>query len=400
MKLPKLVVALAERLAELGGTTYLAGGPVRDHHLGRVPKDFDLEVHGVEEERLAQTLTEFGRVNAVGRSFGVYKLSVEGLELDVALPRRDSKVGPGHRGIQVAGDPWMGPKEACRRRDLTINAMLYGVLSHETVDPYGGLKDLKARVLRHVDPQTFVEDPLRALRVVQFAARLEFDVAPELKQLCREAAIAELPSERILIELDKLLLQARRPGAGIRLLEELDIRSRLFPGLSLDGVDHVVDRAAAQEAHRPLRDALMLAAMLHRTADPEAVLERLNVHTRARWPLRRRVLEALAAERVQTDTELRCLADVLPVELPIRLWWAIDPGWRPDALAWAGRVGVRDGPLPRLVGGEQLKELGIPLGPSIGVHMAAVREAQTAGEVCTTEEALLLVKQRLVSRQS
>ena len=195
MKLPPVLRTIAKRIAELGGTTYLAGGPVRDHHLGRTPKDFDLEVHGLPEDLLARTLAEFGKVNAVGRSFGVYKLTVDGEELDVALPRRDSKVGPGHRGIQVAGDPWMGTTEACRRRDLTINAMLYDVLSAETIDPFCGQDDLENKLLRHVDAATFVEDPLRALRVVQFAARLEFQVSPELKLLCRETALGELPAD-------------------------------------------------------------------------------------------------------------------------------------------------------------------------------------------------------------
>jgi len=395
MKLPAIVHTIAERVAELGGTTYLAGGPVRDHHLGRTPKDFDLEVHGLTEEVLASTLEEFGRVNAVGRSFGVYKLSVGGEDLDIALPRRDSKVGPGHRGIQVAGDPWMGTTEACRRRDLTINAMLYDVLTAQTVDPFGGREDLENKVLQHVDPATFVEDPLRALRVVQFAARLEFEVTAELKELCRETAIDELPAERILNELEKLLLQAARPGPGIELLVELEIQQRLLPDLELDGVAEVVDRAAAQDCEPPLRDGLMFAAFLHRSTRPEATLERLRLHTRLGWPIRRRVLDTLNAKRAADDTSLRRLADELPVELPIRLWWAIDPSWCPDALDRAASLGVREGPLPQLVGGEDLKALGIQPGPALGKHLAAVREAQTAGRVSTQAEALALVGGRL-----
>ncbi len=398
MKLPPVLRTIAKRIAELGGTTYLAGGPVRDHHLGRTPKDFDLEVHGLPEDLLARTLAEFGKVNAVGRSFGVYKLTVDGEELDVALPRRDSKVGPGHRGIQVAGDPWMGTTEACRRRDLTINAMLYDVLSAETIDPFCGQDDLENKLLRHVDAATFVEDPLRALRVVQFAARLEFQVSPELKLLCRETALGELPAERILTELEKLLLQAARPGRGIELLVELGIQERLLPELALDGVAEVVDRAAAQDCEAPLRDGLIFAAFLHRSTSPEATLDRLRLHTRLGWPIRKRILETLNAERSVEDTALRRLADELPVELPIRLWWAIDPSWCPDALDRAESLGVAQGPLPHLVAGKDLKALGISPGPAFGEHLAAVREAQTAGRVSTQAEALALVRGRL--RQS
>lgn len=395
MKLPPVVVDIARAVERKGGTAYLAGGPVRDHHLGRPPKDFDIEVHGVPEDDLAKLLKAFGRVNAVGRSFGVYKLTVDGEELDVSLPRRDSKVGPGHRGIQVAGDPWMDLTEACRRRDLTVNAMLYGILSGETVDPFGGLTDLKARVLRHTDRTTFLEDPLRALRVVQFAARLEFDVHPDLKAMCRDAAIEELPAERLVIELDKLLLKAARPGLGVQLLEDLDIRGRLFPQLDLTGVPEVVDRAAAMEVSSPERDALMYAALLHRCPTPETVLDRLHVHTRAKYPLRRMVLAALAVERPDDSTALRRLADVVPVSLPIRLWWAIDPSWWPDALDEAEHAGVRHGPLPALLGGRELQGLGLSPGPAIGTHLRALREAQTAAQVSTLAEALAFIRDRM-----
>lgn len=396
LRVPEVVVAIAQAVQAQGGVAYLAGGPVRDHHLGREPKDFDLEVHGIPEDDLARLLGTFGTINAVGRSFGVYKLKVQGEEFDVALPRRDSKVGPGHRGIQVAGDPYMGTTEACRRRDLTINAMLYSVLSSETVDPFGGIADLNARVLRHTDPQTFLEDPLRALRVVQFAARLEFTVDPELQQMCRQAAIEELPAERLVTELDKLLLLATRPSYGVELLVEFDIARRLFPEMVLDGVPEVVDRAASRAVQGHARDALMYAALLHRS-DPVAILDRLKLHTRGGYPLRRHILAMLAAQRPTDATDLRRLADLLPVALPIQLWWAIDPNWWPEALTAAAEAGVADGPLPTLLGGGDLKALGVSPGPAMGQHLRALREAQTAGRVLTVDDAQTFVRERVAT---
>ena len=129
--------------------------------------------------------------------FGVYKIKLGNLDVDVSIPRRDSNIGPGHRGIEVSGDPNMSIEEASRRRDLTVNAMLYDPPEAILIDPQNGIKDLEKRLLRPVDPDTFLEDPLRAIRAVQFAARLEFDASPSLIELCKDATLEELPAERI-----------------------------------------------------------------------------------------------------------------------------------------------------------------------------------------------------------
>src|SRR5512139_1707898 len=164
LELPPGLVRLLAALRAAGGRPYLVGGAVRDELLGLPVKDYDVEVFGLPQERLEPVLAGHGRVDAVGQAFRVYKLSgVEGVEgsLDVSVPRRDSKVGPGHRGITVEGDPALPIEEAARRRDFTINAMLFDPAGAELVDPWGGRRDLEARVLRAVDPRTFVEDPLR-----------------------------------------------------------------------------------------------------------------------------------------------------------------------------------------------------------------------------------------------
>lgn len=397
--LPPLVFTLAEAVAQAGGRAYVVGGWVRDLHLGLPCKDIDVEVHGLPEAALEVLLGRLGRVNAVGRSFGVFKLSAPGVELDVSLPRRDSKVGPGHRGIAVEGDPQMGVVEAARRRDLTVNALLYDPLTRQTLDPFGGLQDLADRLLREVDPRTFEEDPLRALRAVQFAARFGFTLAPSLAALCRAAPLGELPVERVRGELDKLLLKAPRPSVGLRWLSELGLAAQVLPELAphLDAArEAAVDRAAA---HREALDgegerlALMLGALLHplEPIQVERSLDRLGVHTVLRHPTRAVILDLLrrVPHQPPDDAALRALADRVPVGLLLRLADALHPGQGfPAALERARALGVEVGPLPRLVQGADLHALGVPQGPRMGALLAQLRREQHQGRLATREQAL------------
>lgn len=388
--LPPLVQELAQRVAEAGGRAYVVGGWVRDLHLGLPSKDIDVEVHGLEPAALEGLLAGLGRVNAVGRSFGVYKLTTPRAELDVSVPRRDSKVGPGHRGIAVEGDPRMGVHEAARRRDLRVNALLYDPLTGQTLDPFGGLEDLRARVLREVDPQTFAEDPLRALRAVQFAARFGFGISPSLAALCRQAPLQELPAERVWGELEKLLLKAPQPGEGLLWLGRLGLAEKVLPDLSplvspalAAALDHAArQRDALEEPGEQV--ALMLAALLHPLA-PDAVertLDRLGVHSLHRTPVRPTVRALLAAlpAAPPDDTALRTLADSLVVELLLRLAHALRPqaGFM-AALDRARALGVHRQPLPRLVVGADLRRLGLAPGPALGAVLTRLREEQLAG---------------------
>lgn len=392
------VVRLALAVRKAGGRALLVGGWVRDRALGIQSKDLDVEVHSLDEDRLAEILRRMGRVNVVGRSFGVYKLTVGAHTLDVSLPRRDSKVGPGHRGIAISGDPHMGIVEAARRRDLTVNAMLYDPLTGETLDPHGGLVDLAARRLREVDPTTFLEDPLRALRAVQFAARFEFTMTESLRALCRVAPLMELPAERVVWEIEKLLLKAPRPSDGLKLLVELDLLPQVFPGLVglvTPRLLETLDRAALEreglhtEAERL---TVMWAALLSPfTGDPLLIaLDRLGLHTHNKYPLRARVIDALreAKPAPLTDADLRRLADVLPLPILLRVRAArfAEAPSAPD-LRRADVLGVLDGPLPRLLNGGDLARLGVPPGPQMGALLDAARDAQTRGELHSREDA-------------
>src|ERR687886_2810917 len=154
---PEKILRLARAVRDAGGRALLVGGCVRDRLMGREAKDWDVEVYGVEPAVLRELLDRLGRVNVVGEAFTVYKL---GRDLDVSLPRRERKSGRGHRGFVIEGDPAMSFEEAARRRDFTINAILFDPLTGEHVDPFGGQADLQKRALRAVAPETFVEDSL------------------------------------------------------------------------------------------------------------------------------------------------------------------------------------------------------------------------------------------------
>lgn len=222
------IVELAETIKAAGGRALLVGGCVRDELMGVAPKDWDLEVYGIEPEKLKKILESFGPVYTVGEAFTVYKL---GSDLDVSTPRREKKIARGHKGFAVEGDPAMSFEEACKRRDLTINAILKDPLTAEIIDPYSGGEDIKRKVLRMVSAETFAEDSLRVLRAAQFAARLEFDIEKETVEACKNIDLGDLPAERIWGEMEKLLMKAQKPSIGLKWFYELGVVEQLFPEL-------------------------------------------------------------------------------------------------------------------------------------------------------------------------
>ena len=209
---------IAQAVRERGGRALLVGGWVRDRLLGIASKDIDLEVFGLPPGELREALERFGDVNAVGESFKVYKVA----GIDVAIPRRDSKIGSGHRGFEITGDPFMPVEEAARRRDFTVNAIAFDPLTNEYLDPFEGRLDLlERRTLRHVDARTFGDDSLRVFRGVQFAARFGLTMDEGTKALARRIPLDDLPAERIWGEVEKLLLLAPRPSEGFTLALDL-----------------------------------------------------------------------------------------------------------------------------------------------------------------------------------
>jgi tRNA nucleotidyltransferase (CCA-adding enzyme) len=200
---------------------FLVGGCVRDSLLGLpTGKDFDVEVFGVAYESLLKALSRWGRTDLVGRSFGVVKLTTgSGHTYDFTVPRKDSKVAPGHKGFAVEFDPAITPQEAAARRDFTINSILYDPRARQVIDFFGGIADLNNRVLRHTSA-AFAEDPLRVLRGMQFAGRFDLRPAPETIELSRQikSGYRELAIERVREEWFKWAQLSAKPSAGLRFL--------------------------------------------------------------------------------------------------------------------------------------------------------------------------------------
>jgi tRNA nucleotidyltransferase (CCA-adding enzyme) len=329
MKPPQIILDLSIALREAGGRALLIGGCVRDGLMGAEPKDWDLEVYGVAPERLREILDAHGPVNAVGEAFTVYKL---GSDVDISLPRRERKMGRGHRAFVIEGDPSMSFAEASRRRDFTINAISQDPLTGEIIDPFAGQRDIEQGVLRAVSVETFAEDSLRVLRAAQFAARFEFRIEPETVELCRAIDLSDLPAERIWGELEKLLLRAQRPSIGLGWLHALGVLEKLFPEINAlidvpqdpewhpEGDVFVHTRLTVDQARQsieglpyPRQVTVMLAALAHDFGKPptteflegrwrsrgheaagvpptESFLTRINVHTIDGYDVRNQVI--------------------------------------------------------------------------------------------------------------
>lgn len=220
---------IARLVAAKGGCTYFVGGFVRDALLHQENKDVDMEVHGITPACLKEILDSVGERISIGESFGIF--SLKGYSLDIAMPRKESARGQGHRDFDIFVDPFIGTEAAAKRRDFTINALMQDVLTGEIVDPFGGIDDLKDGILRHVNDASFAEDPLRVLRAAQFAARFGFPVAAETISLCSGMELRHLPRERIEGELKKALLKAERPSIFFEVLRKMEQLDVWFPEL-------------------------------------------------------------------------------------------------------------------------------------------------------------------------
>jgi len=221
-------------ITKLGGKIYQVGGAVRDLYLGKESKDLDILVTGVPAAELNKILSKYGKVDMVGASFGVIKFTPPGgEEIDIAIPRTEKKVGAGYQGFDVNADHTLPIEKDLERRDFTINSIAKDS-EGSIIDPYGGVKDLNAKVIRVTNPEAFGDDPLRMLRAVQFASRFDFTIEPRTFELIERNAdkISEISKERILIEFDKIVHKGN-PHVGAVLLD----KSGLFRGIFGTGFD-------------------------------------------------------------------------------------------------------------------------------------------------------------------
>ncbi len=242
---PDEVIQICEEISKLGGRALLVGGSVRDTVISKEhpemhlkPKDFDLEIYGLSPEfvqRLLETNFDNQKIDKVGRAFGIIKVYIDGWDepLDFSIPRRESKKGIGHKGFETQSDSTMTIDEASTRRDLTINSLAYDPLTHILYDAYGGIRDIKNKEINVTDSEAFKEDPLRVLRVVQFASRFNFKVTQQTVDICKamvyEGQMDELPREREEEEVKKLFEKGIRPSVGLEFAKEVGFIQRYWP---------------------------------------------------------------------------------------------------------------------------------------------------------------------------
>ncbi len=211
--------ALAAVLPE--GALFAVGGRVRDElrrelHDERIAlKDLDYVVTGLSAGALEQRLRKAGKVDLVGASFAVFKVTLDGRTIDVALPRRERSIGSGHRDFEVDSGPEIPLEDDLARRDFRMNMIARALPSGEIVDPYGGAEDIRARRIDILADRTFDEDPLRMLRAAQFAARFEYDVTARTRTAMEAAAhlTPAISPERIAEEAHEAV------GAGAQTLD-------------------------------------------------------------------------------------------------------------------------------------------------------------------------------------
>jgi tRNA nucleotidyltransferase (CCA-adding enzyme) len=470
-RLEPVVRDLARAVREAGGRAWLVGGFVRETLRRRLRgetglphgSEYDFEVYRLPPEKLVQVLRRFGAVNLVGESFAVYKVSPRrspepAPEIDVSLPRRDQRVGRGHKGFAVEGDPDLSLEEAARRRDFTINALLLDPLTGEIADPWNGIADLRAATLRAVDPATFTEDSLRVLRAVQFAARLGYSIADDTVALCRALPLDDLPGERVWGEIEKLLRLAERPSIGFDWARRLGVVERLFPELhaligcaqepewhpegdvwvhTLQAIDIAKHESADLGYAR--RMTVLLATLCHDLGKPATTafvdgrirsyeheeagvapttsfLDRLKVHTLDGYDVREQVIALVGVHLSPShlyknrdnvgDGAFRRLARKCEPELLYRVSRADCLGRAPgvfktDAQEWfiehVRALGVEEKPPSPLLMGRHLLEMGLQPGPEVGRITKAVYELQLDGKVSDLEQARRAAREMLTS---
>lgn len=441
-------------LLEQGGATgvYFVGGSVRDHFLDQQNiKDIDIEVFGLNYDEMVGILSPYFRVNLVGRSFGTLKVDQQ---IDVSIPRRESKMGIGHKSFRVDTAPDMTFPEAAKRRDFTVNAI--GMKRDGTVvDPYNGVEDIRRKTLRATS-DAFSEDPLRVLRGMQFAARFGFQLAPETAVMCRRLCgeFTALSPERVWGEWEKWATKSRFPSLGLRVLDATGWLV-CFPELAAlrgtpqhpdwhregDVFEHVmsvVDQMALIVSEKRLSEqdrlTLMFAALLHDVGKPLTLIERepgiwLSLgHSEAGVPLAQCFLETMKAPgrlvelvlplvrehqahmqlprgETPSDTLVRQLAYRLkPTKM--RLWGDLVAADTNDQVAhspqpWldaAKRLGIDNTPPKPLLQGRDLIALGMESGREMGEILKIAFETQLNGEFLTHEEATVWLKDFVFTR--
>ena len=445
----EMAIRVAEAVKEKGGVALVVGGFARDVALRKFgyelkPKDIDIEVYGIEPERLKEILESLGKVDLVGAQFEVMKLK----GLDISIPRRDSKTGKGHKGFTVEGDPNMTIREAAQRRDFTINALALDPLTGEILDFYGGIEDIQNKILRATDDKLFGDDTLRVLRGAQFAGRFGFNIDSNTAEICRSLDLTELPKERVGEEWLKLLMKSEKPSVGLKAMLELGVLDKLHPEVRAivdvpqnpeyhpEGdvwvhtglvVDAAVQVAKENNLDKEKKLILMLSALCHDLG--KAVTTKIEEdgkitsyrHETEGLPLANHFLESLSIGRdlvdrillliqyhmrIHNDVEFsdsavrRLSNNLYPASIRELAWLAtadtrgttkieFDKEY-PAAEALikkAEELAVKDSKPKPLIMGRDLLEIGFKPGPKVGSVLKEILELQLDGKIINPEQA-------------
>ncbi len=197
----KLSEKIAERVSLIGGRAYYVGGYVRDKLMGKNSSDIDIEVHGISLEQFNKILFELGNPINFGKSFEV--ISLEHYNIDISISNLDLY-------------------NSALRRDITINSIMQDILTGEIIDNFGGVEDIKNRVIKHTNNNTFKEDPLRVLRVVRFASIFNYTIDSATLKICSLIDITKISKERIYNEIEKVLINSTKPSMFFRILDKIN----------------------------------------------------------------------------------------------------------------------------------------------------------------------------------
>jgi tRNA nucleotidyltransferase (CCA-adding enzyme) len=219
-----------------GKEVYAVGGYVRDLLRGIRSEDVDILITHHPLEEIIKKIGPYGRVDLVGKSFGVIKFTINRKTYDIALPRKDiSKRAEvkGHKDFLISADPDLPLEKDLERRDFRCNSIALRLADDKIIDPFHGSSDIQAKTIRLTNPEAFPEDPLRVLRVARFASVLQFTVSAEIYDISKEIDLTGLSVERVNEELFKILLLSPVPSVGLEELFKLSALRQLFPELYL-----------------------------------------------------------------------------------------------------------------------------------------------------------------------
>ncbi len=410
MQLPNILKIVSKRLASKGFKAIVVGGSIRDHFLKLPIKDYDIEVFGLDSiDELENILREYGKVSLVGKSFGVLKFTYNRETYDFSCPRVERKISKGHRGFSVTCLKNATFKEASLRRDFTINSMGFDIENREFLDPFCGKFDMQNRLLRHINTKSFIEDPLRVYRAIQFSARFNYTLSKSTFKLCQEMVrdnlLDELPQQRVYIEFQKLLLKAQKPSIGFNLMEELGIL-RYFPELNLDTLPSL-DIMAKYRVGDNRRDLTLSFAILCSNLELESAksfLYRLTnehkfIDSILIYIKYHNLLDKFYNRKL--DRDIRKLSTKIDIKEFILFEKILNLDNSSNKIDWleerAKELNVYNNPLKPLLRGKDLIELGLTPSKDFRRLLKVVFKAQLNGRVSTYNEAMEFLKSYLVN---